>query len=82
MQFSVTDRLHEQSLPAIVDVVIQGRNTIAICADQDQDEIVGLAVEDVRIETVARFFSSTYDLDVDVVIESACSITLSNKRVV
>lgn len=73
---------HGEILPAIVDAVIQGRNTIAICVDQDRDEIVGPRAEDVSTDIVARFSSSVYDLNVDVAIESACSITLSNTWVV
>ena len=59
----------DRSLPAIVAAVIQGRNTIAICADQDRDETVDLIVVAVNTETVARFFSSVSDVDVGVATE-------------
>lgn len=57
-----------RTLPAIVDAVIQCRNTIAICADQDRDETVNLIVVAVNIEIVARLFSSVSDVDAVVAI--------------
>jgi hypothetical protein len=81
-EFSFANRSYGETLPAIVDAVIQGQNTIAICVDQDRGETVGPIVEDVSTDIVARFSSSVYDSNVDVAIELACSITLSSTWVV